>query len=87
MRVARRVRREDRGNPPGAIPAGRPDPTRPDNGTNWYFQGSAYPQWPDALVSLLKQVPAMAFQAVDESCLMVAPDSGEARAKPGCPVG
>ena len=58
-----------------------------DNGSNWYFQGSASPQWPDALVSLLKQIPAMAFQAVDESCLMVAPGSGEARAKPGCPIG
>jgi hypothetical protein len=58
-----------------------------DNGSNWYFQGSASPQWPDALVSLLKQIPAAAFQAVDESCLMVAPDSGEARAKPGCPIG
>ena len=58
-----------------------------DNGSNWYFQGSASPQWPDALVSLLKQIPAVAFQAVDESCLMVAPDSGEARAKPGCPIG
>jgi hypothetical protein len=58
-----------------------------DNGANWYFQGSAYPQWPDALVSLLKGIPAGSFQAVDESCLMVAPDSGEARAKPGCPIG
>jgi hypothetical protein len=58
-----------------------------DNGSNWFFQGSALPQWPDALVSLLKQIPAMAFQAVDESCLMVAPDSGQARAKPGCPIG
>jgi hypothetical protein len=58
-----------------------------DNGSNWYFQGSASPQWPDALISLLKQIPAAAFQAVDESCLMVAPDSAEARAKPGCPIG
>lgn len=58
-----------------------------DNGTNWYFQGSAFPQWPDALVSLLKQIPARAFQAVDESCLMVSPNSGKATAKPGCPVG
>lgn len=58
-----------------------------DNGTDWYFQGSAYPQWPDALVSLLKQIPASAFQAVDESCLMVSPDSGKATAKPGCPIG
>ena len=32
MRAARRVRREDRGNPPGAILAGRPDPTRPGRG-------------------------------------------------------
>ncbi len=28
MRVARRVRRAGRGNPPGAIPAGRPGPTQ-----------------------------------------------------------
>jgi hypothetical protein len=58
-----------------------------DNGSNWFFQGSAYPQWPDALVSLLKQIPASAFEAVDESCLMVRPNSGEARAKADCPVG
>ncbi len=58
-----------------------------DNGSNWYFQGSAYPQWPDALVSLLKGIPARDFQAVDESCLMVRRNSGEARAKPGCPIG
>jgi len=58
-----------------------------DNGSNWFFQGSAFPQWPDALVSLLKGIPASAFQAVDESCLMVRPNSGAARAKPGCPIG
>ena len=39
------------------------------------------------LVSLLKQIPARAFQAVDESCLMVSPGSGQAQAKPGCPIG
>ena len=58
-----------------------------DNGSNWFFQGSAFPQWPAALVSLLKQIPARAFQAVDESCLMVSPNSGRAAAKPGRPVG
>jgi hypothetical protein len=58
-----------------------------DNGSNWFFQGSAFPQWPDGLVSLLKQIPAGAFEAVDESCLMVRPDSGRATAKPGCPIG
>jgi hypothetical protein len=58
-----------------------------DNGSNWFFQGSAYPQWPDALVSLLKGIPAGAFQAVNESCLMVHPNSGQASAKAGCPIG
>jgi hypothetical protein len=58
-----------------------------DNGSNWFFQGSAYPQWPDALVSLLKQIPARAFEAVDESCLMVRSNSGRAKARPGCPIG
>ena len=58
-----------------------------DNGSNWYFQGSAYPQWPDGLVSLLKQIPASAFEAVNESCLMVSSNSGEAKGSAGCPVG
>ncbi len=58
-----------------------------DNGSNWYFQGAAYPQWPDALVSLLKGIPASAFQAVDDSCLMVSRNSGEAKAKRGCRIG
>ena len=58
-----------------------------DNGSNWFFQGTAYPQWPDDLVSLLKQIPARDFQAVDESCLQVSRNSGQARAKAGCPIG
>ena len=58
-----------------------------DNGSNWFFQGTAYPQWPDALVSLLKQIPARAFQAVDESCLQVSRNSGQARARAGCQIG
>jgi hypothetical protein len=58
-----------------------------DNGSNWYFQGSAYPQWPDALVTLLKGIPASAFQAVNEACLMVSGNSGLAKAGPGCPIG
>jgi hypothetical protein len=58
-----------------------------DNGSNWFFQGSAFPQWPDDLVSLLKGIPASAFQAVNEACLMVGRNSGQATAKPGCPIG
>jgi hypothetical protein len=58
-----------------------------DNGSNWYFGGAAFPQWPNDLVSLLKQIPAKDFQAVNESCLMVNRNSGQARAHPGCPIG
>ena len=50
-----------------------------DNGSNWYFGGTADPAWPLSLVDELKQVPAAAFEAVDESSLMVSPDSGQAR--------
>jgi hypothetical protein len=58
-----------------------------DNGTNWYFQGSAFPQWPIALIQMLKQIPASGFEAVNTSCLQVSPNSGQATAKAGCPVG
>lgn len=58
-----------------------------DNGSNWYFGGSAFPQWPDDLVSLLKGIPARDFVAVSTSCLMVNRNSGQARARPGCPIG
>ncbi len=34
------------------------------------------------MVDQLKQIPADAFQAVDERCLMVSPNSGQAR-QPG----
>jgi hypothetical protein len=50
-----------------------------DNGSNWYFGGTADQNWPIALVNELKQVPAGAFEAVDESSLMIDPNSGEAR--------
>ena len=49
-----------------------------DNGSNWFFQGTADTRWTDTEVDQLKQIPASAFQAVDESCLQVAPDSGRA---------
>jgi hypothetical protein len=50
-----------------------------DNGSNWYFGGTADDNWPAALVNELKGVPASAFEAVDESSLMVDPNSGQAR--------
>lgn len=53
-----------------------------DNGSNWYFQGTADRRWTYTMVDQLKQIPAGAFQAVDESCLMVNRNSGQAR-QPG----
>jgi hypothetical protein len=53
-----------------------------DNGSNWYFQGSADPTWDPALISELKTIPASAFEAVDESSLMVDPNSGRVHAAP-----
>jgi len=49
-----------------------------DNGSNWYFQGTADARWTDTEVDQLKQIPASAFVAVDESCLMVSANSGQA---------
>jgi hypothetical protein len=49
-----------------------------DNGSNWFFQGTADTRWTTPEVDQLKQIPASAFEAVDESCLMVAADSGQA---------
>ena len=58
-----------------------------DNGSNWYFGGAAFPQWPDALVSLLKGIPASAFEAVNTSCLLVSPNSGAVKPRRGCRIG
>lgn len=49
-----------------------------DNGSNWYFQGTADTRWTYNDVDQLKQIPASQFVAVDESCLMVSPNSGQA---------
>jgi hypothetical protein len=56
-----------------------------DNGSNWYFQGTADRRWTYTEVDQLKQIPASQFVAVDESCLMVNPNSGEAL-QPGTPA-
>lgn len=50
-----------------------------DNGTPWYFQGTADKRWRSALLDQLKQIPASAFEAVDTSSLMISPDSMKVR--------
>jgi hypothetical protein len=55
-----------------------------DNGSDWYFQGTADRRWTYTMVHQLEQIPAQAFQAVDERCLMIDPNSGQA-IQPGTP--
>ncbi len=49
-----------------------------DNGSNWYFQGTADTRWTYTEVDQLKAIPANQFVAVDESCLMISPNSAQA---------
>ncbi len=49
-----------------------------DNGSNWYFQGTADRRWTYTMVDQLKAIPASAFEAVDESCLIMNRNSGRA---------
>jgi hypothetical protein len=53
-----------------------------DNGSNWFFGGTADRGWTYQMVDQLKQIPAADFQAVDENCLRISPNSGQAR-QPG----
>ena len=61
-----------------------------DNGSNWFFQGTMDAGWNAgpylAMIAQLKTVPAGAFEAVDESSLMVDPNSAQAGAKPAAPA-
>ena len=49
-----------------------------DNGSNWYFQGTADTRWTYTEVDQLKAIPASQFVAVDESCLMISANSAQA---------
>ncbi len=50
-----------------------------DNGTAWYFQGTADSRWPISLIDELTSIPASAFEAVDTARLRVRPGSAQAR--------
>src|SRR5437762_81091 len=53
-----------------------------DNGSNWFFQGTMDSGWNSgaypAMIAQLKTIPASAFEAIDESALMVDPNSAQA---------
>ena len=51
-----------------------------DNGSSWYVSGAPDSRWNnDVLVGELSRVKGSNFEAIDESSLMVSPDSGQAR--------
>ena len=51
-----------------------------DNGSNWFISGAPDSRWDDDdLVSAFGKLKGSDFEAVDESSLMVAKDSGEAK--------
>ena len=50
-----------------------------DNGSPWYFQGTADNAWSNSLISQLKTIPANAFEAVDTSGLEISPSTGASR--------
>ena len=53
-----------------------------DNGSPWFFQGTSDKRWPEAFIDELKRIPASAFEAVDTSSLMIAPNSMQVRKQP-----
>jgi hypothetical protein len=50
-----------------------------DNGSAWYISGAPDERWNNDLLHTLQRVKGSAFEAVDTSTLVLAPDSGVAR--------
>jgi len=50
-----------------------------DNGAPWFISGAPDERWDNDALHELHDVLGSAFEAVDESALMVSPDSGQAR--------
>jgi hypothetical protein len=57
-----------------------------DNGSNWYFQGTAEDGWSTDMLDELKTIPAGAFRAVDATVLRIAAGSGQAKVVPALNV-
>jgi hypothetical protein len=57
-----------------------------DNGSAWFISGAPDSRWNNDDLHLLGNIPGSAFEAVDESSLMVDPNSGEAKQPTGVSV-
>jgi hypothetical protein len=50
-----------------------------DNGSAWYISGAPDDRWNNDNLSMMRKIPGSAYEAVDESSLMIDPNSGQAR--------
>jgi len=50
-----------------------------DNGSAWYISGAPDDRWNNDNLSTMRRIPGSAYEAVDESSLMIDPNSGQAR--------
>ena len=57
-----------------------------DNGSNWYFTGAADAGWESRVLNELKALQAGSFEAIDQSSLMVDPNSGAVRGASPAPA-
>jgi hypothetical protein len=53
-----------------------------DNGSSWFISGAPDPRWNNDVLRELSRVTGSAFEAVDESSLMVNPNSGQINRPP-----
>ena len=57
-----------------------------DNGSSWYLSGAPDDRWDNDALHTLGQLQGSDFEAVDESSLMVQPDSAQVRGAAAAPV-
>ncbi|HEY1242042.1 MAG TPA: hypothetical protein VGF16_15875 [Bryobacteraceae bacterium] len=50
-----------------------------DNGSAWFISGAPDDRWNNDNLSTMRRIPGSAYEAVDESSLMIDPNSGQAR--------
>jgi hypothetical protein len=50
-----------------------------DNGSNWYVSGAPDERWDNDILHMISNIHGSDFEAVDESSLMIDPNSGQSR--------
>ena len=50
-----------------------------DNGSSWYVSGAPDPRWDNDLLHTMDPLQGSDFEAIDESSLMIDPNSGQSR--------